>query len=208
MEPPGRARGYSGEPLMSRASKGFDFTGAIRHVCADMTRRVPDLSHIGMPRVAIGVCQTRNGAMHGVFATLTPLRFEGGRLDKTVRGRRHRIQPLVDAAGQEFLYLLNFYLPRFLNLPLEEKLSTIVHELWHIGPEFDGDLRRHAGRCYAHGHSQREYNARMDRLTQQWLAADPPHHLYEFLESTFDELRAEHGGVRGQRWPTPRMMPA
>jgi hypothetical protein len=189
-------------------SKGFDFTGAIRNVCADMTRRVPDLSHIDMPRVAIGICQTRNGAMHGVFATLTPLRFEGGRLDKTVRGRRHRIQPLVDATGQEFLYLLNFYLPRFLNLPLEEKLSTIVHELWHIGPEFDGDLRRHAGRCYAHGHSQREYNARMDRLTQQWLAADPPHHLYEFLESTFDELRAEHSGVRGQRWPTPRMMPA
>ena len=96
-------------------------------------------------RVAIGICQTRNGAMHGVFATLTPLRFAGGRLDETVRGRRHRIQPLVDAAGQEFLYLLNFYLPRFLNLPLEEKLSTIVHELWHIGPQFDGDLRRHDG---------------------------------------------------------------
>src|SRR5215207_2598792 len=170
---------------MSTRPKGFDFTGAIRQVCADMARRVPELSHIEMPRVAIGMCPTRSAAMHGVFATLTPLRFEDGRLDKTVRGRRHRIQPLIDGAGREYLYLLNFYLPRFLNLALEDKLSTIVHELWHIGPQFDGDLRRHAGRCYAHGHSQREYDARMDRLTQQWLSAGPPHHLYEFLENRF-----------------------
>lgn len=193
---------------MARASKGFDFTGAIRAVCADMTRRAAELSHIDMRRVAIGMCQTRNAAMHGVFATLTPLRFEGGRLERTVRGRAHRIQPVVDASGQELLYLLNFYLPRFLNLTLEDKLSTVVHELWHIGPAFDGDLRRHAGRCYAHGHSQRQYDASMDRLTQQWLAADPPHHLYEFLERTFDELAAEHGGVCGQRWPTPKVVPA
>jgi hypothetical protein len=193
---------------MARPSKGFDFTAAMRVVCSDMALRVPELSHIRMQRVAVGMCQTRNGAMHGVFATLTPLRFEGGRVDKTVRGRPHRIQPLTDGAGREFLYLLNFYLPRFLNLSLEDKLSTIVHELWHIGPDFDGDLRRHAGRCYAHGHSQKKYDAQMDRLTQQWLAADPAHHLYEFLEGTFGELTAEHGGVRGRRWPTPKVVPA
>ncbi len=189
-------------------SKGFDFTAAMRRICVDMTRRTPELAHIDMGRVAIGVCQTRNGAMHGVFATLTPLRFAGGETHKLVRGRRHRIQPLTDGAGLEFLYLLNFYLPRFMNLPLEEKLSTIVHELWHIGPRFDGDLRRHAGRCYAHGHSQKAYDSLMDRITQQWLAADPPHHLYEFLESDFDELGAEHDGVRGERWPIPRVIPA
>lgn len=193
---------------MAKQSKGFDFTAAIRAVCVDMARRLPELAHIDMQRVAVGVCQTRHSALHGVFATLTPLRFEGGRVDKTVRGRPHRIQPLVDPRGQEFLYLLNFYLPRFLNLRLEEKLSTITHELWHIGPEFDGDLRRHPGRCYAHGHSQRKYDAHMDRLTQQWLALDPPHMLYEFLESTFDELHAEHGGVRGDRWPLPKILPA
>jgi hypothetical protein len=45
----------------------------------------------------------------------------------------------------------------------------------------------------------------MDRLAQQWLAADPPLHLYEFLGHTFDELAAEHGGVRGDRWPAPQL---
>jgi hypothetical protein len=193
---------------MANRSKGFDFTAAVRRICVDMTRRVPELRHIDMSRVAVGVCQTRNGALHGVFATLTPLRFAGGETHKIVRGRRHRIQRLTDPAGVEFLYLLNFYLPRFMNVPLEEKLSTIAHELWHIGPAFDGDLRRHEGRCYAHGSSQKAYDAQMDRITQRWLAADPPHHLYEFLESTFAGLAAEHGSVRGQRWPAPKLVPA
>lgn len=194
--------------MTPRRSKGFDFTAAMRLVCVDISQRLPEMSHVTMERVAIGVCQTRNAAMHGVFATLTPLRFAGGAVEKKLRGRTMRIQPLVDGAGREFLYLLNFYLPRFLNLPLEEKLSTIVHELWHIGPQFDGDLRRHEGRCYAHGSSQRKYDELMDRLTRKWLASDPPAHLYEFLDREFLELSAEHGGIRGERWPAPRMVPA
>jgi hypothetical protein len=190
---------------MSRRSSAFDFTAAVRAVCSDMSARLPELAHIRLDRVAVGMRRARHREPHGVYATLTPLRFAGGAAIETRRGRRWRIAPLVDPAGQEYLYLLSFYLPRFLDLPLEGKLSTIVHELWHIGPMFDGDLRRHEGRCYAHGHSQREYNAAMDCLAQAWLAADPPEHLYDFLSRDFDQLRAEHGEIHGQRWPTPRL---
>jgi hypothetical protein len=168
---------------------------------------LPPLSHVDVDRVAIGACRTRNGSAHGVFATLTPLRFAGGEEFQNVRGRRRRIEPILDSDGREFLYLLNFYIPRFLDLPLEEKLSTIVHELWHIGPRVDGDLRRHAGRCYAHGHSKKAYDDEMDRLTRDWLAADPPHHLYEFLQHSFEELIAEVGPLRATRWPAPKIVP-
>lgn len=193
---------------MPRRKQGFDFTAAIRTLCADMSLRLHELRHIDLERVAIGWRSARHRLPHGVYATLTPLRFADGATHETRRGRRWRIEPLVDSAGREYLYLLSFYLPRFLDLTLEGKLSTIVHELWHIGPRFDGDLRRHAGRCYAHGHSQRVYDAAMDRLAQEWLAGDPPEHLYEFLSRNFDELHAEHGGVRGDRWRTPRLAPA
>lgn len=191
---------------MPTSPRGFDFTAAVGAICADMAARLPELAHVDMPRVAVGVRRSRTPGAYGVFATLTPLRFEHGQSAQVRRGRRWRIEPLVGAAGREFLYLLSFYLPRFLDLPLEEKLSTIVHELWHIGPNFDGDLRRHAGRCYAHGGSQRKYDAQMDRLAQRWLAADPPHSLYDFLANSFEELRAEHGPVRGQRWRTPKLV--
>ena len=75
--------------------------------------------------------------------------------------------------GREMLYVLNFYLPRFLDLSFREKLTTIAHELLHIGPKFDGDLRRFAGRCYAHSHSHAEFDAQAEQLGQRWLALQP-----------------------------------
>ncbi|QDT01498.1 putative metallopeptidase [Adhaeretor mobilis] len=187
---------------------GFDFSAAIESVCRDMIARLPEFSHIDFDRVAISIVQARRNVSHGIYASLTPLRFEGGSREKRTRGRRYLVQTVCDSQGEEYLYILSIYLPRFLNTSLEEKLSTLLHELWHIGPAFDGDLRRHPGRNYAHGNSQREYDALMDRFAQQWLAADPPHTLYEFLEREFTELAAEFGRIHGRHWPAPKLIPA
>lgn len=186
---------------------GLDFTSHMRRLCEDVCRRLGDLRHVDMRLVAVSTAQTRRDVSHGMYASLTPLRFEGGNREKTTRGRRYRVESVVDADGRELLYILSFYLPRFCNLPLEEKLVTVLHELWHIGPEFDGDLRRYAGRCYAHGPSQRAYDAHMKRLAQEWLALGPPEHLYEFLLYPFDQLIAEHGRVIGTRVRTPKLIP-
>jgi len=83
----------------------------------------------------------------------------------------------------------------------------VVHELWHIGPHFDGDLRRHHGRCYAHGPSQAHYDARVEELLEAWLAAGPPEELYEFLKHNFRELVRRHGAVFGLRLRRPRLIP-
>ncbi|QDU91165.1 hypothetical protein Pla175_45850 [Pirellulimonas nuda] len=187
--------------------KKFDFTSAARSVCVDMTRRIPDLSHIDMERVAVGFRQARKRVMHGIQASLTPLRFEAGSTIGAVRGRKYQCQRIVNPSGVECLYLLNFYLPRFLDLPFEEKLITIVHELWHVGPLFDGDLRRHEGRCYAHGASQQAFDAHAAGLARGWLALDPPESLYAFLTLSFAELVAEFGVVRGDRYPAPKLVP-
>lgn len=173
-----------------------------------MAARVTELSHVDMERVAVGFCQARSAVSHGLQASLTPLRFEGGADTKRIRGQRMTCQRPVDGTGRDYLYLLQFYAPRFLNHPLEEKLVTIVHELWHISPAMDGDLRRHEGRCYVHGASQREYDAQAARLAGAWLAADPPEALYEWLDRDFRTLAAEHGGVTGAKFPAPKLVPA
>lgn len=59
-------------------SAGFDFTARIRPICADMTRRVPELAHIDFGRVAVSFRQARKAVSHGMYASLTPLRFAGG----------------------------------------------------------------------------------------------------------------------------------
>ncbi len=191
---------------MESSRQGFDFTLAMRDLCADIVARLSEFHHVQMERVAFNVCQTRSNVSHGMYASLTPLRFAGGAERKIMRGASWGVEPLYDETGRDYLYLLSFYLPRFQNVTLEEKLTTVFHELWHIAPEFNGDLRRHAGRCYAHGSSQRRYDAQMTRLAQAWLTLDPPSHLYDFLSLSFTELVAEHGRVVGNRWRAPKLV--
>lgn len=185
---------------------GLDFTTHMRRLCAALVERLPELSHIDLARVAIGFRQSRRRGAAGVQATLTPLRFAGGNLTKTVRGRRWGIERIADERGREMLYLLNFFLPRFFESPFEERLVTVLHELWHIGPAFDGDLRRFGGRCYAHSRSRESYDRQMNRLARRWLDSQPPHEAYAFLRLDLAELQSR-GPIWGLRYPVPKLRP-
>jgi hypothetical protein len=179
----------------------------MRQLCADIVARMPQFSHVDVDRVAIAFAQTRKRTSHGLYASLTPMRFEGGSLTGRRNGREYKVQRLYDDCGREFLYILTFYLPRFMDVGFDEKLNTVFHELWHVSPDFDGDLRRHDGRCYAHTHSQKRYDAAMDRLVRGWLADSPPRHIYDFLECSFAQLHNRHGAVFGARIPRPKLIP-
>jgi predicted metallopeptidase len=186
---------------------GFDFTLHMRRLCDDLVHRLPDLTHIDLGLVAISFSQTRKAVDHGLHASLTPLRFAGGSRHTIRRGRKWTVQRLVDPSGREMLYLLSFYLPRFLDQSFRQKLTTVVHELWHISPRFDGDLRRFGGRCYAHSASQRRYDAKVEQLVDRWLSLEPPASVYNFLRYEFRELVRRYGRVYGVKIPTPKLIP-
>ena len=186
---------------------GFDFTSHMRRLCGDVVQRLPELRHIDLPRVAISFAQTRKAVDHGLYASLTPLRFAGGSQHTVRRGRKWTVQRVVDRSGQEMLYLLSFYLPRFLDQSFHQKLTTVVHELWHVSPRFDGDLRRFGGRCYAHGASQKRYDAMVERLVDRWLSLEPPAAVYNFLRYDFRELVRRYGRVYGVRISAPKLIP-
>jgi predicted metallopeptidase len=187
------------------AQNGFDFTLHIRRLCEDFVARLEPLRHIDLTRVAISFSQTRSAARQGLYATLTPLRFFGGKLHTIRRGRQWGIQKVHDGNGREMLYLLNFYLPRFLDLSFREKLTTVVHELWHIHPQCNGDVRRLGAERFVHGRSKRQYDAQMEKLVEDWLAQDPPGELYDFLRQNFRELSARRGRVFGRKFHAPKL---
>lgn len=202
--------GFGGSRRVSRFDgppAGFDFTSHIRRLCTDMVERLDQLRHIDLSRIAIGFTQTRKAGGYGIYAAVTPLRFADGGLHTMRRGRRWGMRRLYAPDGREMLYILNFYLPRFLDLPFPQKLTTVLHELWHIGPKFDGDVRRLGGRCFAHGSSQKQYDAHIDALVARWLSFNPPESAYDFLRLNFRELSARHGRVVGQRVPMPKLVP-
>ena len=184
---------------------GFDFTEAMRDVVTDMTMRLPELSHINPTLVAISFSQARTASQYGTFATLTPLRFADGARIKMRSGQKWTMQQVRDHHGREMLYILTFYMPRFQNMSLDEKLTTIIHELYHISPKFNGDIRRFGGRCYAHSGSQKRYDALMAQLTRKWLMLGPPTTIYDFLHHDFPGLTQRYGQVIGTRITAPKV---
>jgi predicted metallopeptidase len=185
----------------------FDYTAAIAKVCYDVTFRVPALNHIDMNRVAISFSQTRHSAPLGIFACVTPLRFKDGSLTKSVRGNEWTLQRCFNDDGLEYLYIIYFYIPRFIELRLSQKLETIVHELYHISPLFNGDLRRFAGRCSTHGSSQKKYDQVVQGLVDHWLKQNPPENIWDFLRLTYNDIIKNHGSIIGTRIPFPKIIP-
>lgn len=186
---------------------GLDFTSRMALICHDMTQRVPELSHINMRFVAVGFCQTRKDVMHGMYASLTPLRFEDGSLTSIRRGRKWTVQRLYDKQGVEMLYILNFYMPRFLKQDFRRRLITTVHELWHISPKFDGDIRRLGGRCYVHSGSQKNFDAKAESLADEWLSQLPDQDICDFLHFSYEQIVENYGRLYGKRFSVPKLIP-
>lgn len=192
------------------ASGPFDFSLAMRRLCEDICSRFEPFSHIDIDEMAVTFAQTRRRVPHGLQAKLTPMRFENGQLATCRGGRQWTVQRLFTGHGdeqREILYILTFYLPRFLDHGFREKLVTIFHELYHISPLFDGDLRRMGGRYHVHSHSQKGYDQQMDLFAGRYLALGPPPSVYNFLKWNFRQLETAHGGVIGLQIPIPKLIP-
>jgi len=186
----------------------LNLTRALEELIADITSRVDEFRHIDPSRVLICVSSTRGGGVHGTYAKIHPLRFEGGLSSIEVkRGRRTRVctLPEVTLGGKEMLYIIYFLVPRFFNLTLREKLVTVFHELFHISPLFDGDIRRFPGRNYAHGGSRKRYNAIMTDMVDVYLRQMEAQALIGFLDGDMETLRARHGVIVGRRFPAPKI---
>jgi len=184
----------------------FDFCGHIRRLTADVVRHCPDLQHIDVSRLLFGFTQARSGRAHGLQARVTPLRFRHGQLTRRRHGVTYQVQRYI-VDGREMLYLVTFCLPRFLDQKFDDKFITLFHELYHIGPAFDGDLRRHDGRYDLHSHSKRLYDEHMAKLAKSYLSNGADRPLHAFLHLNFAQLRHRHGGVVGVVVPRPRLLP-
>ncbi len=109
--------------------------------------------------------------------------------------------------GREMLYLVTFCLPRFLDQEFDDKFITLFHELYHISPAFEGDLRRHEGRCALHSRSKRLYDNHMGHLARAYLSNGADRSLHDFLRLNFAQLQHRHGSVVGVVVPRPRLLP-
>jgi hypothetical protein len=212
VRPPARTHvrplGLEAPPWLNTGAPGqpFDFCGHIRRLCADVVARCDKLAHVDVSRLLFGMTQARSQRRRGLQARITPLRFRDGALVRQRHGVAYQVQRYV-VGKREMLYLVTFYLPRFLDQDFDDKFITLFHELYHICPAFNGDLRRHDGRCDLHSRSKHAYDRHMASLARAYLAngADPA--LHAFLRLNFAQLQHRHGSVCGVVVPRPKLIP-
>lgn len=115
-----------------------DFTQSAKALIAHVAATMKEFRHIDPNAVLVLAGEARRASR----GTVKPLCFARGKL-KDALGRR---KPLVTFHGHRVLYAVTLRPLFFRRSTARQRVATILHELFHIGPEFDGTLdsrRRH-----------------------------------------------------------------
>lgn len=175
----------------------FDYTVHLECLIRRWCRCYQALGHIDLERVVLAAAACRSRSRRGTYASIMSLRYPDGRAPKHRSGRLYK-WPTVKKNGRNALYLIKFYLPRFHNLTVEEKVSTILHELFHIHPRFNGEFRCFDGRNWAHGGSEAGFEKLYEPLKRDILKRSDPFREV-FLGCRFPTLLKRFGDIYADR---------
>jgi predicted metallopeptidase len=153
-----------------------NLTLAVKRLVRDLAVRVPELGHVRASRVLVVAGEARRSSR----ATIRPAH---GAAPRTARAR-----PVIRVKGRRMLYVITLRPLWFLESSPEERIATIVHELYHASNRFDGTL--HRGRRHARLPRAR-YNRKVRALLRRYLAEAPPEIVAPF---------AHEGIVRVRMW--------
>ncbi len=153
---------------------------AVRRLIRDISRCLPELSHVRAERILVIAGEARRASR----ATVRPLRFESGSRRTPSGGRK----PKVTFRGTDMLYVITLRPLFFRASTPEKRVESILHELFHVSPRFDGTLandRRHQALPGP------KFESALRPLVRRYLAACP------------DELLAPlrlNGDVVARQW--------
>ena len=184
----------------------FNYTNAVREVVSDIVATLPDFDHVRLDEVLFSFDQARKHTEYGRYASCTGMRFQGGAETELRRGRLVGLQKTFHE-GREILYAISVMLPRFhVEQDYRFRIDTLVHEVFHISPEFNGDYRRFAG-GRAHGHSRVFYDSLVEKLTDRYFELSPKANSWDFLKLPLWSIHRRPGGVVGTKLPKPKIIP-
>ncbi len=178
-----------------KVSTRLDLTDGLRIAAQDMINRIPDLQHIKLERVHFAVFFTRKASRTLTYARCYPLTRE----IKTKGRRSFKLSKVLTNSNLEARYLLAFAWERYWEMTPRDRLETLIHELYHIGPKFDGEARAFATGGW-HGQGRVWFDNIIHNLCEKYC----PHGLefkHDVLGLKLDpELEVQFDKLRLPRW--------
>jgi len=135
----------------------IDLTEVLTQIIEEVVARYELFSHIEMSKIIVSLASNRSNGRGGIYGKLVPLKFENGAEVIKYKSHYYSMQKVI-YNEVPLLYIVYFYTPKFFDLSLYEKLRVILHELYHINPNFNGDIRRMGKKKIAHGSSRESFN--------------------------------------------------
>jgi|GEM_PF-1284392 len=179
-----------------KADLNQEFRTLISLVC----EAVGEFQAYDVRRIAISLSASKGTGKFGTWAYVVPLRYVGGGLER--RGVRwglpgsYRYESArIEEREPEARYLMTFLVPKFFRLSSEQRLETIVHELYHLHPTLRGDLRRFALPHLHHGPTPALYRAKVKSLAAEAARRFPElleHRLLKGAPEDFADRRKIH----------------
>ncbi|GEJ59537.1 hypothetical protein AMYX_42780 [Anaeromyxobacter diazotrophicus] len=159
-------------------------TLAVKRLIRDLAGRLPELAHVEASRVLVVAGEARGSSR----ATI-----RGGQLGPPRAGGKRRFLRL---RGRDLRYVITLRPLWFLASTAEERVATLLHELYHASIRFDGSLhreRRHARLPRA------RYDRHVQELLRRYLAAAPPELVAPFSGEGVVKIRMWLRGPRAGR---------
>jgi hypothetical protein len=186
-----------------RRSRDINLTDILTTIINDIINRTSLFSHVDINRLLVCIAYNRQRGRGGTFGKLVPLKFKGG-LDVVHYRGEYYSMPRIFHRGKRLLYLVYFYIPMFFNLSPQEKLAVIFHELFHINPDFNGDIRRLGNAGSIHGYSRITFNSLFERELVSFCEYVRGAPSIDFLGMNAEYLKKSYSRVYGQRMKLPK----
>jgi hypothetical protein len=156
-------------------------TRPLQLLIADVAARLPEFAHVRPEQILVLAGEARRAS----HATVKPLAFPRSRARISKDGRREK--PRVRIGGENILYVITLRPIWFRQSNMEDRVGTLLHELFHLSTHFDGTL--HPGR--RHAKMGKAFGQRLGPLVRRYLAEAPPRVLAPF---------SHRGLVRVRMW--------
>lgn len=163
----------------SVAKRRPNLNQAVRALIKDVAQRMDEFRHIKASRILVVAGEARRASR----ATVKPLAFARGRSTDALGNKK----PVVRIKGKRMLYAITLRPLFFRSSTPKARIGTLLHELYHISPQFDGTLdeeRRHSS-------AGRDFASKLRPLLRRYIKQCPPE-----LWAAF----SHDGEVRVQQW--------
>jgi len=135
----------------------LNFNRAIRSLLRHVSATMPEFSHIRPSRILVVGGEARRASR----GTVKPLAY-------SAKGRRQK--SIVRIKGRRMLYCITLRPLFFRSSTPQARIETLLHELFHISPAFDGTLdpaRRHAS-------AGKRFERKLRPIVKRYLRRCPP----------------------------------